>query len=1002
MAAAADEASPRGVVGLPGAVAAPRKGKGDDRGAAKAKTKDKERGKEREREWEKEKDEEREREVLRRPSTASSSGASGKGSSGLTMSRDAKRRGQDQERDRVREEEVAGASDLRGLGVEMDDAASRGDTSLEGSYPFPHVGGVNGTSGVHTPGWTPESSPHPTQRTPSSSSSYGAALVTPTAQRPPWSPQLMAQQYTMIPPPASATRPPSRGSSLSVPPTMGPLTPLQGPTTAQLLQHEAQQMQAAQQQQQQAAYALAHAHAQAQVQAQYQHVVTMQLQVQQHHQQQQHQLAQQRQQHQQLQRRRSTMPNAGDEYDGFLSPIAASVSAYPLSSVASPPLGSTGAAPSPLLSSFAAQHQQGGYGMSQGPSPTTGSFPSSAHAAHAAAAAAAASMYPYASSPSPAGTYLASPAATSSMAGSPYAHAHASPTQAHFQQSQLSRSTGSSSRPRLQSSVSAIAALGGSVKGGGTGASGSPGAVNGLSHSLGPGGKSSRSGDKTQRSSGAPASPAGHGSSGSSAPISGGVQLGDPPGGPKNRLKQAEMDADRTAKELEIARWKLVVLEDERKAAEVEVRPFGLRARRARVLTALFFWHTAPRSAASARDACHEGRGAHQAHRGGGQDPTELVAGRASLFDACVLRCSLSIQQPRRALGDAPRRRSHADLPRLRRHLVARLEREYLASAQRRIGSDVRLAPQVHPLSWLDLDAVSFQGPRPFAPPRSPSLLSSPSGGNQKWRNKRNSSGGSGGRRPSSGQRRKSSTSPTAAPVPPPELIDTDDEEVLIVLDAPMRRRSVNPRQQTPSRRSSYAPDDEHDGPSFIDDDEIPTIDVDESEPIAGGAVMGESEDGTRQHPEYIGFLPSRLSPRRAFGIAADSPAFGAEDDNAPALSVPSFTLDASPEPDVLLASGLTGSMDSPSPLMAGVDDAFDDVSTKVVIQTSGLPSVSSEQSLSPVPPTSPDEHTPRMPGPPSPATSPRRTTSSPSCSPRSRRPEDTPLPPSPLAGAIA
>lgn len=308
----------------------------------------------------------------------------------------------------------------------------------------------------------------------------------------------------------------------------------------------------------------------------------------------------------------------------------------------------------------------------------------------------------------------------------------------------------------------------------------------------------------------------------------------------------------------------------------------------------------------------------------------------------------------------------------------------------------------MHPLSWLDLDAVSFQGPRPFAPPRSPSLLSSPSGGNQKWRNKRNSSGGSGGRRPSSGQRRKSSTSPTAAPVPPPELIDTDDEEVLIVLDAPMRRRSVNPRQQTPSRRSSYAPDDEHDGSSFIDDDEIPTIDVDESEPITGGAVMGESEDGTRQHPEYIGFLPSRLSPRRAFGTAADSPAFGAEDDNAPALSVPSFTLDASPEPDVLLASGLMGSMDSPTPLMAGVDDAFDDVSTKVVIQTSGLPSASSEQSLSPVPPTSPDEHTPRMPGPPSPATSPRRTTSSPSCSPRSRRPEDTPLPPSPLAGAIA
>lgn len=49
----------------------------------------------------------------------------------------------------------------------------------------------------------------------------------------------------------------------------------------------------------------------------------------------------------------------------------------------------------------------------------------------------------------------------------------------------------------------------------------------------------------------------------------------------KARMRTAEMDADRAEKELEIARWRLAVLEEERIAGEVEVRSLFLSSRRA-------------------------------------------------------------------------------------------------------------------------------------------------------------------------------------------------------------------------------------------------------------------------------------------------------------------------------------------------------------------------------------------------------------------------------------
>ncbi|BGP51034.1 hypothetical protein JCM10450v2_006960 [Rhodotorula kratochvilovae] len=949
---AADEPPARGVVGLPGAVAAPRRGPKDEGPKGK-----------KEKEKEKARDEEL---ALRRLSTASSSASGASARSG--------KGGKAREKEKEREEETvravqqgAGAGarrkQLQGLGVGMgmdDDGGVGGDGAQpDGYFPFPPP-----ANGVRTPSWTsPESSPHPSQRSASLAHAAG------TQQRPPWSPQLMAQQYTMIPAPPG-TRPPSRGNSLSVPPSggMAPSTPLHGPSPAQLQQQQVQQVQAAQQQQQQTAYALAHAHAQAQVQAQYQHAIALQLQAQQ--QQQQQQLVQR----QQLQRRRSTMPAPGDDSDGFLSPSATATPAtpsgfvYPLSSVTSPPLGAngagggTGAMSSPLLASFGApshlQPQQhpissSPYGVSQGVSPTSGSFPASVQAAHAAAVAAA--MYPYASAPSPAGGggggYLASPSPSGS-----YAHGvHASPTQAHFAQAQLARPP----RPRLQSSASAVAALG----------SGSGAQANG--HSLGLGGKQPprSAGEKLRAASaGAPPSP-GAASSSSSAPMSGGVQLGDPPGGMKTRLKQAELDADRTAKELEIARWKLAVLEDDQRAAEIENQE-ALRALATRAMRA---------------------------------------EARIKLLEDAARTQQQSSELPSSSPSSSFPSTSNSPVTQ-----VAQLPTASLAPAMPDFGGPSSPSSGIHPLSWLDLDAVSFNGPRALNPPRSPNFPASPNGGSSKWRNKRNSNGFNGGRRLGGGQRRKSSASPSA-PVPPPEIVDSEDDDVLIVLDAPMRRRSVYPRQQTPSRRSSYAPDEdglEHEVSSFVDDDEIPSIDIADAEPIAGGAVMGESDDGTRQHPEYIGFLPSHLSPHRAPPSLVGSPvfdavecsAFVADDADTSGLSLPSFTLDASPALDDCDDAG------SMAPVLMGMTAPIIDEGDSPQdspVQQAPVPSSAREKALLRSPAES-DQQTPRMAPPPSPPTSPSpsipriSTPRQRSRSPGRRRPEDTPLPPSPLVQASA
>ncbi|KAJ8292288.1 hypothetical protein OF846_004596 [Rhodotorula toruloides] len=691
-------------------------------------------------------------------------------------------------------------SSLQGLGVEMD-RAQREEGTVDGQ-----AGRDGYFGGMRTPSWTsPESSPFPTQR--SFSSSF--TTTTPAQSQPPWSPQQVQQlqqlqQYQLLMSQSSAahhqaSRPPSRGGSLSVPPGMSQ-----------------------QQQQQQQAYAALAAQAQIQavhVQATYQQAMALHV---------------QRQQQAQVQgasRRRGMSTGPMGEDDGFLLPATATPATpsgfCSLSAIASPPTqnGTWSAAShpaSPMVASFASP--QSAYAAS----PTSASFPPSA------------TTYPYSSvtvngtptGPGPA--YLGSPSpASASAAAVAYQQA------AYQQQQQYARTSGQAyppQRPRLTSSVSSVAALG-------SGSKQSPG---------GGAGKKAVGTDKMGMRN------VSNGST-SEGTTSGGVQLGDPPAGWKNKLKQSEMECERTAKELEIARWRLTVLEEEQRASELDsqeaLKALATRAMRAEARIKLL--EEAVSRATNGSSADHVDA-----------PPPSLPSPASS---SPVVPAAAAVPNGLAVPGAGEAEVAVAGSP---------------------------LGRGVHPLAWLDLDAVSFSSPRPLGPPRSPQFLPSPKSSNNRRRSSRqsyqpNEPNGI-GRRRSNGKRKTSAPSPTLA-IPPAtadSLSDDDDDDVVIVLDAPLRHRPV-PRR-SPSRRSSYVGDVEaldQDGSSLLDEDEIPSIDIDDGEPIAGGAVVGESEDGLRLHPEYIGFLPSYLS-HIPFGA---SPALVP---NGHASSVPSFVLDVSPTLD--------------------------------------------------------------------------------------------------------
>ncbi|BGP27070.1 hypothetical protein JCM10295v2_006032 [Rhodotorula toruloides] len=829
---------------------------------------------------------------------------------------------------------------LQGLGVEMDRERERATgeaNGVEGQAGRDGFFASYAAQGARTPSWTsPESSPFPTQR--SISGSFAAA--TNGQAQPPWSPQQVQhlqqlQQYQLLMsqslPPSQpgvhhqVSRPPSRGGSLSVPPSMSQHTP----TAAQ------------QQQQQQQAYAALAAQAQIQavhVQATYQQVMALHVQ------------RQQQVQHGSSRRRgMSTGPTAADD-DGFLSPATATPATpsgfYPLSALTSPPTNngtwSTASHPaSPMVASFAQQQlsPQSAYAAS----PTSASFPGSAAA------------YPYSTvkvnatptGPKPGPAYLGSPPpANASVAAAAAAAAYQQA--AYQQQQQYARASGQAyppQRPRLTSSVSSVAALG-----------------SGNGSKQPPGGPSKKNGgaDKTGLRN------VSNGSTSEGA-TSGGVQLGDPPAGWKNKLKQSEMECERTAKELEIAKWRLTVLEEEQRASELDsqeaLKALATRAIRAEARIKLF--EEAVSRATNGTSADHVEAAPPSLPSPASSSP--VVPATASVPNGLAVPGAGETEDA--AAGSPP-------------------------------------GKSVHPLAWLDLDAVSFSSPRPLGPPRSPQFPASPKSSNNRRRNSRQSfqqpTEPNGISRRRSSAKRKPSTSPTLAiPLATAGSLSDDDDDVVIVLDAPLRHRPI-PRR-SPSRRSSYVGDDEaldQDGGSLLDEDEIPSIDIDEGEPIAGGAVVGESEDGLRLHPEYIGFLPSYLSPIR-FGT---SPALVA---NGHASSVPSFVLDVSPtlEPVEFVVDPADTAEDSTAKLEVPTleeRDSPDDPPTPLSEQGHGfLPMIDASPSLvnghsdkSLTSPVESGEPTPRVAFPPSPPEDTDDNYLTKVVKPAS--PVDIPLPPSP------
>ncbi|GAA5976200.1 hypothetical protein JCM5350_001379 [Sporobolomyces pararoseus] len=745
---------------------------------------------------------------------------------------------------------------LRGLGVDLDrDRSARGvmgvdseDGSVEGiDGRLRNGGSVRGTSpkppsqgyfqsqppfARHSSFASPDSSPHPVPRT-------LTPFDTPSPSHHPWLSQAsissasMGPNSTLIPYPiaSSASRPPSRQTSLSVP-------------------LNSSQQQHINLQQQQQAYAIAQV--QAQAAAQYQHVVALQYQA---------QLQQQSQQ-----RRKLGEEETFQQPNGLVYPLSSSTTSNHSQPPSNwPPSGGNSHSASPMNSNYPHSHPH----LSQAVSPTSMTFAgSNTMSPHTQA-----QMYQSYINQS-AAYYLAA------SSNSP----HSSPNQHHVQQQQQQQPI----RPRINSSVSAVAVL----SGGGGGASSnnrngsvsSPVSANSLASPRLNGTEKGRQGSSSLFSSLGPGSGVG-----------GGTSLGDVAIAWKARAKEAEMEADRNAKELEIARWRLSVLEGEQQANEIEnqeaLRALATRAMRAEARIKLLEETRKSDSSAQA------------------SPPTNPIDSSPSPSPAAVspsaprpmeLPSNVSVETSWRSFGEGD---SSVGGP----------------------GSGL------HPLSWLDLDSISFST-RPLnsstsASSRPPLNQSHSSSSNNRKRAGRNSHGngnGNGNGRRQSGNhngRRKSSNnnnnplspslhlsvpSPTtdSAPSSPnrrsgneeDEREEEDEEDIVIVLNS-SSRRSV----RSPSRRSSYAAStvgaDESllsgpngtgggDASSFIDEDDIPTIEFD-SDPTSsrlqlvhpqiqaggGGNSSSDSQNGSvtgggieedEQHVDWVGFLPGFLARVRA------------------------------------------------------------------------------------------------------------------------------------------
>ncbi|KAK4052762.1 hypothetical protein OIV83_002049 [Microbotryomycetes sp. JL201] len=274
----------------------------------------------------------------------------------------------------------------------------------------------------------------------------------------------------------------------------------------------------------------------------------------------------------------------------------------------------------------------------------------------------------------------------------------------------------------------------------------------------------------------------------------------------KGKGKSAEIESDRAAKELEIARWRVSVLEEEQRLNDLENQE-ALRVLAARAMRA------------EARIKMLEGN-----------TQSSMTGGTISEVYHVGMTVPLEEWQP-----DSP------------------------SSAK------------IHPLSWLDLDTVSFSTRPQASPVKSPPFLN-PSHRRRSGRGSRRS-------------RRKSAQGSATQPAPPSMTVlnggedndDDDEEEVLIVLDTPRDRRAsgASSLHEFSSRSPSFVAvqDDYHEQPS-------PMQEANESFISDRDELDDEAEDG----PAYIGSLPTFLQPpagrsSRSPSLSNGSPSHGSARD---------------------------------------------------------------------------------------------------------------------------
>ncbi|KAM0786859.1 hypothetical protein ACM66B_002285 [Microbotryomycetes sp. NB124-2] len=295
-------------------------------------------------------------------------------------------------------------------------------------------------------------------------------------------------------------------------------------------------------------------------------------------------------------------------------------------------------------------------------------------------------------------------------------------------------------------------------------------------------------------------------------------------GGSRNKGKATESENDRAAKELEIARWRVSVLEEEQRLNDLENQE-ALRVLAARAMRA------------EARIKMLEGNVAGAPAAGGSTSEVYYVGMTTAAMDEW---------QP-----DSP------------------------SSAK------------IHPLSWLDLDSVSFSTRPQTSPVKSPPFLNS--------NHRRRSGRGSRRSRRKSTQGSATTTTQHAPPAMTPLDGEDEDEEeeVLIVLDAPRDRRAsgASSVDELSSRSPSFVATQDYYSPS---DQPSPMQERNDSSFASEQDDLDEDSD---EGPSYIGSLPTFLQPpagrtSRSSSLSGSSPRYGSAPDSDSSSPEDSYLVD--------------------------------------------------------------------------------------------------------------